>query len=139
MVHIVHLRNQLKSINTFERSCDYNLTLIRSEGKTQYLLFKNWMVLICKNLSFFTQGCFMPGLVAIGLGVIEKMIYNVVNVFWLLYYLPLEKGQLLHLNEVESLLPKNALCWNWPSGSGEEDENVKSFRQTDNRDQKSSF
>ena len=47
MDQIVHLRNQLKSLNTFERSCDYNLTLIRSEGKTHYLLFKNWMVLIC--------------------------------------------------------------------------------------------
>ena len=52
----------------------------------------------------------MPGLVAIGLGVIEKMIYNVVNVFWLLYYLPLEKGKLLHLNEVEFHLHKNSLC-----------------------------
>ena len=41
MDHIVHLRNQFKAINTFEKSYDYKLTLIRSEGKTQYLLFKN--------------------------------------------------------------------------------------------------
>ena len=44
----------------------------------------------------------MPSLVEIGPGVMKKMIYNVVNVFWLLYYFPLEKGKLLHLNEVES-------------------------------------
>ena len=34
----------------------------------------------------------------------------------------------LHLNKLESPLPKDALCqfgWNWLSGSGEEDENMK--------------
>ena len=31
--HIVHLRNQFKSINTFEKSYDHNLTLIRRGKK----------------------------------------------------------------------------------------------------------
>ena len=118
---------------------------------------------------------------------------------YLCNYLPLEKGEALHLNKLESHSPKDALCqvwlklvqwfwrwkflkvlnvfllfpiylpfgkgvafiwtnlnplhpgilcakfsWNWPSGSGEEDENVKSLqtdRPTDRQmtgDQKSS-
>ena len=115
----------------------------------------------------------------------EEDFFNFVNVFSLFrYYLPLEKGGALHLNKLESPLPKDVLCqvwlklaqwfwrrrlfissmyfhylcnylplekagpfiwtnlnplhprmlcakfgWNWPSGSGEEDENVKSLRQ----------
>ena len=36
--------------------------------------------------------------------------------------LPLEKGEDLHLNKLESPSPKYTLFrWNWPSGSGEED------------------
>ena len=67
MDHIVHLRNQFKSINTFEKSYDHNLTLIRSEGKKTLstLLRIEWSLFV-KNLSFFTQGCFMPSLVEIG-------------------------------------------------------------------------
>ena len=42
---------------------------------------------------------------------------------------PLEEGGAFHLNKLESPLPKDALCQLWPSGSGEEDENVKSLRQ----------
>ena len=48
--------------------------------------------------------------------------------------LPLEEGVILHLNKLESSLPKDAkcakFCWNWPSGSGEEGENMKNI-QTD--------
>ena len=39
-------------------------------------------------------------------------------------YLPLKKGGALHLNKLESFVPKDVLCefgWNWPSGSGEEE------------------
>ena len=46
--HIAYLRNQLKSINTFEQSYDYIITLIKRE-KTYDLLFENCMVLICKS------------------------------------------------------------------------------------------
>ena len=51
------------------------------EEKTHYLLFENWMVLICKTLSFFeqiwipfTQGYFVPSLVDMDPGVLEKKI-----------------------------------------------------------------
>ena len=50
MGHIAHLRNKFKSINTFEQSYDYILAWI-GEGKTHYLLFENWMVLISKALN----------------------------------------------------------------------------------------
>ena len=48
----------------------------------------------------------------------------------------MEKDRALHLKKLKSTLPKGALCqvWlNWPSGSGEEDENVKSLRQQQQR------
>ena len=51
------------------------------EDKTHDLLFENWMVLICKTLSFFTEGCFKPSLVQIGLAVMEKKILNVYLLF----------------------------------------------------------
>ena len=65
---------------------------------------------------------------------------NFVNVFSLFHkYLPLEKGRALHLNKLESPSPMDTCAkfgWNWTSGSGEEDENVKSLqtdRQTEGR------
>ena len=56
--------------------------------------------------------------IEIGSVVMEKMIFKFVNVFLqFLNYLPLEKGGTLH---------PRMFCakfgWNWPSGSGEEDE-----------------
>ena len=61
----------------------------------------------------FTQGCTVAGFVEIGTVVIEN-IFKFVNVFSLFrYYLPLEKGWVLHLNKIESPSPKNALCLVW--------------------------
>jgi hypothetical protein len=59
------------------------------------------------------------------------------NVFLLFcYYLPLGKRVPFHLNNLESPTLK-MICaksgQNWPSGSGEEVENVKVYRQTDGR------
>ena len=45
-------------------------------------------------------------------------------------FLTLAKGMTLHLKKPEFPSPKDALCQVWFSGSGEEDENVKSL-QTD--------
>ena len=43
--------------------------------------------------------------------VLEKKIYNFVNVFSLFrYYIPLEKGRTLYLNKLKSLSSKDALC-----------------------------
>ena len=58
----------------------------------------------------------------------ENLIFNVSVLFH--NYLPLKKGMTLYLNKLKSLSPKDALCqvgWNRPSGSEEEDENVKSL------------
>jgi hypothetical protein len=74
-----------------------------------------------------------------------RRILNIFCVFLpICCYLPLEKGKALHLNKIESP-PPMMICarsgWNWPNGSGEEYENVKSLRQwrQTNFDQKSSL
>ena len=44
----------------------------------------------------------------------RRRFFNFVNVFLLFHnYLPLEKGKVLHLNKLESPLPKDALCQVW--------------------------
>ena len=56
----------------------------------------------------------MPSLVEIGSVVLEKKIFNFVNVFSLIRnYLPLEKGGVLHLNKLECPSPKDALYQVW--------------------------
>ena len=62
----------------------------------------------------------------------KKKLFQVFIIFSLFCsYLPLKKETTLHLNNLNHLYPRK-LCakfgWNWPSGSGEEDENVKSLR-----------
>ena len=54
----------------------------------------------------------MPRLFEIGPVVLEKKIFfNFVYVFLLFHnYLPLEKDRVIHLNKLESPLPKDALC-----------------------------
>jgi hypothetical protein len=86
----------------------------------------------------------------IGLLVLEKIFKNTQCILLFRYYLPLEKGNPLHLNNLESLPPR-MICakpgLNWPNGSGEKVENVKVYRQTDRQsdrrrttgDQKSSL
>ena len=56
----------------------------------------------------------MPSLVEIGPVVLEKKIFNFVNVFSLFRnYLPFAKGGALHLNRFESPSPKDTLCQVW--------------------------
>ena len=73
---------------------------------------------------------------------LKYFIFNAFSLFH--YYLLLEKGVDFHLNKVKFPSPKDALCqvcWNWPSGTWAEDENVKCLqtngeqdrRMTDNR------
>ena len=53
----------------------------------------------------------MPSLVEIGPVVLEKIFFNFGNVFLLFgYNRPLEKGEALYLNKLESASPKDALC-----------------------------
>ena len=67
------------------------------------------MVLICSNLSLFYLWMLVPR--SIGFVEIFSMFVNVFLLFR--YYLPLEKGVALHLNKLESSLPKDALCQVW--------------------------
>ena len=57
----------------------------------------------------------MPRLVKICPVVLEKFFFvNFISVFSLFHnYLPLEKGEVLHLNKLESPSPKDALCQVW--------------------------
>jgi hypothetical protein len=64
--------------------------------------------------------------------VLEKKIF--LNFQCIFTLLPLEKGNPLHMNNLQSPPPR-MICAksgkNWPRGSGEEIENVKVYRQTD--------
>ena len=63
--------------------------------------------------------------------VLEKILFNHFNVFSKFLYYPLwEKGKSLHLNPHHPRMLCAKFDWNWPSGSWEEDENVRSL-QTD--------
>ena len=62
----------------------------------------------------FTRECFVPSWIEIGPVVLEKIFLNFINVFSLFRnYLPLQKGGTLHLNNLESILPKDALYKVW--------------------------
>ena len=95
MDHIALLKNHFKSINTFEKSYDYIITLIK-RGKKLFSPLKNWMVFICKILSSFTQRWFMSSLVEIGRVILWK---KKLKIFLFHNYFPLEKGMDLHLNK----------------------------------------
>ena len=59
--------------------------------------------------------------------VLEKRIFNFVNVF-----LPVEKGRAhlwINLNPHQIRMLCVKFGWNWPSGSGEEDKNMKRLRR----------
>ena len=63
----------------------------------------------------------------------RRRFLNFFNVLLLyLYCLPLGKEHLNNLNPFHPWILCAKFGWNWPSGSGEEDENVKSL-QTDRR------
>ena len=80
----------------------------------------------------------VPSKIEIGLVDLEKNIFKFIwltyfRYFTIILYLPIVKGVALHLKKPEFHVSKDALfqvLLNWPSGSGEEDEHVKSL-QTD--------
>ena len=109
MGHIAHLRNQFKSEELW-----LYLNIDKEKKKPVYLLFKNWMVIICITLSFSTQRMLSA---KFGSGVQQfwRGIYlNLVTIILLFTNnLPLEKGMALHLNKLESPLPLDALSKVW--------------------------
>ena len=88
--------------------------------------YQTWVLII--------KEYFVTILVEIGQEVLEKKIFKFRQCIFAFFcnYLPWEKGGALHLNKLKSLHPR-ILCakfgWKSPSGSGEEDENVKSLRR----------
>ena len=108
MGHIAHPRNQFKSINTY----DYIITLIKRKNT----LLTLWEF-ICSSFeetwNSFTQQCFVPRLVEIGLVVLEESNFSRQCIFAIHNYLPLEKGRVLLLNKLESPSLKGALCHVW--------------------------
>ena len=83
----------------------------------------------------FTQGCFVPRLVKIGPVVLEEKIFLISSMYFHYFVIisPWKRAGPFVWTNLNPLHPR-MLCakfgWNWPSGSEEEDENVKSL-QTD--------
>ena len=89
----------------------------------------------------YTQGCFVPRLVATGSVVLDKKIFLILSIYFRYFVIisPCKRaGPFIwtNLNPLHLRMLCAKFGWNWPSGSGEEDENVKSLqtdRQTDRR------
>ena len=137
------MRNQFLSINTFEKSYDYIITLIR-RGKIQWSLFENWMVLIYKTLRLLHLWMFCAKCDWNLPSILEEIFKFRHYTFAISLLSPLRKGldPSFEQNWIPFIQGCFVLGWNWPSASGKEDENVKSL-QTDGRrttgDQKSSL
>ena len=83
----------------------------------------------------YTQECFVPSLVEIGTVALEEEIFFTISIMNFRYFViisPYKRAGLFIWINVNSLHPR-MLCtkfsWNWPNGSGEEEENVKSLWQ----------
>ena len=81
----------------------------------------------------YTQGCFVPSWLKLAQWFWRRRFFNFINVISSFRnYLPFERGGAFISTNLYPLHPR-MLCvkfgWNWLSGSGEEDENVKSLRQ----------
>ena len=89
----------------------------------------------------FTQGCFVPSLVEIGPVVLEKKILTFSSMYFHYFIIisPWKKaGPFIwtNLNPLHLRMLCAKFSWNWPSGSGEEDGNLKGLqtdRQKDDR------
>ena len=106
------------------RQCIFAISLFTPLGKSCWPSFEQtWIT-------------FVQSLVKTGSVVLEKKILKHCQYLFCYFVItlrsPLEKDLALHLYKLESPLPKNTSIkfdWNWPSGSEEEDEDVKSLRQ----------
>ena len=78
----------------------------------------------------FTQGCFVPNLVEIGLVPLEKKIFLISSMYFRYFGIisPWKNAVpfiWINLNPHHPRMLCAKFGWNWPCGSGEEDENVK--------------
>ena len=91
------------------------------EEKTHYLFYENWMVLHLNKLK--SHSPIAPNLVEIGPVVLEKKIFNFINVF-------LKRAGLFNWTNLNPLHTGNHCAkfgWNWPSGSGEDFQNLSMY------------
>ena len=132
MGHIVHLRIQFKSINTY----DYIITLIKRRKKNLLSLHvwefigssfeETWIPII--------HGCLCQVWLKLAQWFWRRGFFNFVNVFSLFRnYLPLEKGGVLHLNKLESPSPKDALGQVWLKFAQKKMKMWKVYRRTDRK------
>ena len=127
MGHIAHLRKQFKSLNKY----DYIITLIQRIKKK---LYENLLVLHLNKLeSPSPKDALCQVWLKLAQWFWRRRFFNFVNVFKLFYNcLHLEKeGPYIwtKLNPVYPRMHCAKFGWNGPSGSGEEDEYVKSLWQ----------
>ena len=109
------------------RQCIFAISLLSPLRKGRGPIFEQTWILI-------TQNAVCQVWLKLALWFLRGRFLRFVNVFSIFPYdLPLEKGVALPWTNLNLHHPR-LLCakfgWNWPSGSGEEDENVKSL-QTD--------
>ena len=127
MGHIAHLRKQFKSINTY----DYIITLIKRRKKNIIKLMRiNWFF-IWRNMNPYHTRMPVPRLVEIGS--MENFLISSLNFRYFVIISPWKRAGPVIWTNLNPLHPRMLWAkfgWNWPSGSGEEDENVKSL-QTD--------
>ena len=109
MGHFAHLRKQFNSINIY----DYIITLIKRRRKKTLLTLWEFIGSSFENKleSPSRKDALCQVCLKFAKWFWRKRILNFVNVFSLFRnYLPLEKGEALHLKKLESPLPKDALC-----------------------------
>ena len=84
----------------------YHFAIISPWGGCGPLFVKIWIP--------YTLGCFMPNLVEIGPVDLKRGFLNIFNIILLFrFYLPFEKGEVLHLNNLKSPPLKDVLCQVW--------------------------
>ena len=131
MGHIAHLRKQFKSINTN----DYIITLIKRRKKNIINFIINYCFFIWRNLNppHPRMLCAKIGWNwLIGSGEENFLIMSMYFRYFVIISLWKRAGPFIwtNLNPLHPGILCAKFSWNWPSGSGEQDENVKSL-QTD--------
>ena len=129
MGHIAHLRNQFKSIHTFQQRYGY---IIFGAEKTIISFLRIECSIFVKPWVLFNKWHFVPSLVKIGTVLLEKKIIQI-SLKYLCYFLFISSLKRVwpfiwtNLNPLHQRMLCAKFGLNWPSGSGEEYENVKSL------------
>ena len=128
MGHIDHLRTQYQSNITFTHSFNNTITL---REKVIFSILRNKYI----NTEVpFTKGWFVTKLVKIAPVILEKKCF-LISLKYFHYFVmifPWKRAWSIiwtNLNPLHPRMLSAKFGWNWPSGSGEEGENVKRFQR----------